>query len=107
MQRLQALAEVSQAVNSTLDLQQVLETIVARAVQLSGANAGAIYELDETAGDLRLRAVTGLPPDLAETLRSQPVRMGEGATGLAAATQAPVVDRRHPQPAGSLYQPAA
>jgi signal transduction histidine kinase len=90
VERLQALSEVSQAVNSTLDLQEVLETIVARAVQLSGSNAGAIYELDETAGDLRLRASSGLPPDLVETLRSQPVRMGEGATGLAAATHAPV-----------------
>jgi signal transduction histidine kinase len=90
VERLQALAEVSQAVNSTLDLQEVLETIVARAVQLSGANAGAIYELDETAGDLRLRASSGVPPELVETLRSQPVRMGEGATGLAASTHAPV-----------------
>jgi signal transduction histidine kinase len=90
VERLQALSEVSQAVNSTLDLQQVLETIVARAVQLSGANAGAIYELDEAVGDLRLRAVSGLPPELAEQLRSRPVQMGEGATGLAAATHAPV-----------------
>ena len=37
-----ALGEVSQAVNSTLDLETVLSTIVAKAVQLSGAEAGAI-----------------------------------------------------------------
>ena len=40
---LQALGEVSQSVNSTLDLKTVLETIVAKAVQLSGTDAGAIY----------------------------------------------------------------
>jgi GAF domain-containing protein len=40
---LQALGEVSQAVNSTLDLETVLSTIVAKAVQLSSTEAGAIY----------------------------------------------------------------
>ena len=39
---LRALGEVSQAVNSTLDLETVLSTIVAKAVQLSGTEAGAI-----------------------------------------------------------------
>ncbi|HJV57076.1 MAG TPA: GAF domain-containing protein, partial [Methylomirabilota bacterium] len=37
---LQALGEVSQAVSSTLDLDAVLETIVGRAVQLSGSDQG-------------------------------------------------------------------
>ena len=40
---LRALGEVSQAVNSTLDLETVLTTIVGQAVQLSGTDAGAIY----------------------------------------------------------------
>ena len=44
---LRALGEVSQAVNSTLDLETVLSTIVAKAVQLSGTEAGAIYVFDE------------------------------------------------------------
>src|SRR5262249_5872649 len=40
---LQALGEVSQAVNSTLELKTVLTTIVGRAVQLSHTDTGAIY----------------------------------------------------------------
>ena len=44
---LRALGEVSQAVNSTLDLQTVLSTIVANAVQLSGTEAGAIYVFEK------------------------------------------------------------
>src|SRR5262245_55525777 len=44
---LRALGDVSQAVNSTLDLATVLSTIVSRAVLLSGTEAGAIYEFDE------------------------------------------------------------
>src|SRR6476646_3860529 len=43
---LRALGEVSQAVNSTLDLETVLSTIVAKAVQLSDTDAGAIYVFD-------------------------------------------------------------
>src|SRR5262245_7480347 len=47
VEELQALGEVSQAVNSTLDLETVLSTIVAKAVQLSNTDAGVIYVFDE------------------------------------------------------------
>src|SRR5262249_8654272 len=45
--QLTALGEVGQAVSSTIDLETVLTTIVSRAQQLSGADAGVIYEYDE------------------------------------------------------------
>ena len=41
-----ALAEVSQTVSSSLDLTEVLTTIIAHATRLAGADAGTIYELD-------------------------------------------------------------
>ena len=41
VEELKALGEVSQAVSSTLDLQTVLDTIVARAVQLSGNSSAS------------------------------------------------------------------
>src|SRR5262245_48784997 len=41
---LRALGEVGQAISSTLDLQAVLSTIVARATHLSDTDAGVIYE---------------------------------------------------------------
>jgi len=43
---LRALGDVTQAVNSTIDLPTVLSTIVAKAVQLSGTEGGAIYVFD-------------------------------------------------------------
>jgi len=43
VQELRALGEVSQAINSTLDVETVLTTIVAKAVQLSDTKAGTIY----------------------------------------------------------------
>jgi GAF domain-containing protein len=65
---LQALGEVSQAVNSTLDLETVLSTIVAKAVQLSGTEAGAIYGYDEQWREFRLRATYGMDQTLIEAL---------------------------------------
>ncbi len=51
VEQLRSLSEVSQAVNSTLDLQEVLSTIVKHAVQLSATDGGSIYEAnDERAG---------------------------------------------------------
>ena len=50
---LRALGEVTQAVNSTLDLQTVLSTIVTKAVQLSGTEAGSIYVADPTTREFR------------------------------------------------------
>jgi len=85
-----ALADVSQAVNSTLDLQQVLSEIVSRAVQLSATDMGAVYEHDETSGELRLRVTYGAPPDIMEALLAKALPIGEGATGRAAQTRVPV-----------------
>ena len=55
VEELQALGGVTHAVNSTLDLQTVLSTIVAKAVQLSGTDAGAIYVFEEAQQLFRLR----------------------------------------------------
>jgi len=87
---LQALGEVGQVVSSSLDLQEVLTTIVAHAVELSGTDGGVIYEYDEADGALRVRATHLFDDELTEALRAAPFSMGEGAVGRAAATRAPV-----------------
>ena len=90
VEELKALGEVSQAVSSRLDLQTVLTTIVDRAVQLSGASGGVIYEYDEATQEFHLRASHGVEEELIEALRTARIRLGEGAIGTAAATHAPV-----------------
>jgi signal transduction histidine kinase len=66
---LRALGEVSQAVNSTLDLQTVLETIVTKAAQLSNTDAGAIYVFDDADREFHLRATYGMDEELIEAIR--------------------------------------
>jgi len=90
VEELKALGEVSQAVTSTLDLEIVLATIVARAVTLSGTNGGIIYEYDEGAQLLHPRATHRTEEELVEVLRTAPLRRGEGAAGRAVSTRAPV-----------------
>src|SRR5437870_5840742 len=69
---LRALGEVTQAVNSTLDLATVLSTIVAKAVELSGTEAGSIYAADPTTHQFHLRASHGM----SEELIAEPNRPG-------------------------------
>ena len=90
VEELKALGEVGQAVSSSLDLETVLETIVARAVELSGTDCGVIYEYDETSQEFNLRASHRMEEEAVEALRAARIRAGEGATGQAAITRAPV-----------------
>jgi signal transduction histidine kinase len=90
VEELKALGAVSQAVSSTLDLHNVLTTIVAHAVNLSGTNGGVVYEYDENAREFHLRASHRTEGDLIEVLRKGPLHLGEGPVGQAAAVQTPV-----------------
>jgi two-component system, NtrC family, sensor kinase len=71
VEELRALGEVTQAVNSTVDLETVLTTIVAKAVQLSGTEVGAIYVFDELQQLFRLRATYGLSEELIAAIEDQ------------------------------------
>jgi len=57
---LTALSEVGRAVSSTLDLKVVLKTVVERAVDLSGTDAGSIYYYREETGRFELGETIGL-----------------------------------------------
>jgi len=89
LEKLRALGEVGRAVSSTLDLETVLTTIVSRANQLSGTDAGAIYEYDEQAEEFYLRATQNLEREFVDLLRETPIRKGEGVTGQMADTREP------------------
>jgi GAF domain-containing protein/CheY-like chemotaxis protein/HAMP domain-containing protein len=97
---LRALGEVSQAVNSTLELETVLSTIVTKAVQLSNTEAGAIYVLDERDREFHLRATYGMDRDLIEALSQRHIGFDESNVTLALANREPiqVADLRDDQP---------
>jgi signal transduction histidine kinase len=87
---LRALGDVGQAITSTLDLQTVLNTIVARATQLAGVDAGVIYEYDAQQEVFEPRATYHLEDDVVRALVATPIRKSEGATGRLAEIAEPV-----------------
>jgi signal transduction histidine kinase len=84
VKELQALGEVSQAINSTLDVENVLRTIVAKAVELSLTDAGAIYVYEEARDEFRLRATYGMSEAMIVALTDRHVGIGESHIGDAA-----------------------
>jgi GAF domain-containing protein/DNA-binding response OmpR family regulator len=88
VEELRALGAVSQAVNSTLDLQNVLDTIVAKATQISRTEAGAIYVLDEGQREFQLRATFGMSEELVAAVRNMHAEISE-AVGLLTETNEP------------------
>ena len=77
VEELKALGDVTQAVNSTLDLENVLSTIIAKAVQLSSTEAGVIYVFHELDQTFRVRATYGLSEELIVALKDQELRASD------------------------------
>jgi len=90
LQELQALGEVGQALNSSLDLETVLSTIVTRASRFARADACTVYEYDEERGELLLRATHHLDEAVVAVARRSPIRRGEGVAGRLALKRQPV-----------------
>lgn len=88
---LTALGEVSQAVNSTLDLDAVLSGIVRQSVILSDADGGTIFEFNDEEQVFIPKIHYGVSAAFAEQLQSSPILRGDKtAIGQAALTLSPV-----------------
>jgi GAF domain-containing protein/CheY-like chemotaxis protein/anti-sigma regulatory factor (Ser/Thr protein kinase) len=87
---LRALGEVGQAVNSTLDVETVLRTIVTKAVELSATDAGAIYVFDEERQEFRLRATYGMSEAMIAAISSRHIGAGDANMGEAARRREPI-----------------
>ena len=86
---LRLLTETIAAVNSTLDLEEVLSLVASKVADALAADACFVYLYDEHADELILRATHGTR---VEEMTGRPrMRPGEGITGAAAAARAPVM----------------
>ena len=90
VKELQALGEVTQSVNSSVDLETVLTTIVAKAAQLSNTEAGAIYVFEDANEEFRLRATYGMDERIIAEIKDRHMHIGETAIGKAAEQRMPV-----------------
>jgi two-component system, sensor histidine kinase PdtaS len=86
---LRLLTDTIAAVNSSLDLQEVLELVASRVADALATDACFVYLYDERGDELVLRATHGTRVE--ELTRTPRMRPGEGITGAAAAERAPVM----------------
>ena len=86
---LRLLTETIEAVNSTLDLEEVLSLVARGVADALGTDACFVYLYDERKDELVLRATHGSRVE--EMTRRPRMRPGEGFTGTAAALREPVM----------------
>jgi two-component sensor histidine kinase/putative methionine-R-sulfoxide reductase with GAF domain len=86
---LRLLTETIAAVNSTLDLEEVLSLVARKVADALGTEACFVYLYDERTDELVLRATHGTSVE--EMTKRPRMRRGEGITGTAAAEEAPVM----------------
>jgi two-component sensor histidine kinase len=86
---LRLLTETIAAVNSSLDLEEVLSLVARRVADALEADACFVYLYDAPANELVLRATHGTHVE--ELTRTPRMRPGEGITGVAALEREPVM----------------
>src|SRR5215204_1283414 len=101
---LRLLTETIEAVNSTLDLDEVLSLVASKVAAALEADACFVYLYDERAEELILRATHGTRVE--EMTRTPRMRPGEGITGTAAAGREPVMiaEKAHLDPRFKAFQ---
>jgi two-component sensor histidine kinase/putative methionine-R-sulfoxide reductase with GAF domain len=100
---LRLLTETIAAVNSTLDLEEVLSLVARKVADAVGTEACFVYLYDERTDELVLRATHGTSVE--EMTKRPRMRPGEGITGVAAAERAPVMipSQAHLDPRFKLF----
>lgn len=66
---LETLGKIGRMVTSSLDLDEVLRMVVEAAVELTGAEEGSLLLLDESSGDLYMRAALNFQDEFVRTFR--------------------------------------
>jgi two-component sensor histidine kinase len=86
---LRLLTETTAAVNSTLDLEEVLNLVATKVADALRADACFVYLYDARTDELVLRATHGT--NIEDMTKRPRMRTGEGITGTAAAERSPVM----------------
>jgi GAF domain-containing protein len=81
VEELKSLGEVSQTVNSSLELAKVLPAILEHACAMSYASGGTIYVFDKATGEFRLEAGHNMSEEHMARVRAQPIRLGDVVVG--------------------------
>jgi class 3 adenylate cyclase/HAMP domain-containing protein len=84
VRELKGLEEIGRAIASSLDLNAVLSTIVTRAVEITGADAGAIYSYNPARGVFDLAEASGIGRSCLDAIKAVRIGKDDPVFGLAA-----------------------
>ncbi|PIU64231.1 MAG: hypothetical protein COS85_13235 [Armatimonadetes bacterium CG07_land_8_20_14_0_80_59_28] len=82
------LFEVTKAMTSTRQLEDLYRLVLDTALQEAGAERGSLMHLDERSSELRIVAARGLPTEILEKTRQ---KVGDGIAGLVAESREPLI----------------
>jgi GAF domain-containing protein len=85
---IQMMNETFRDINSTLNLDEVLEKIIARVTYCIEAELGSVMLIDEETNELYVAAAAGIPEDVMKSVR---VPMGQGISGWVAEKGEPLL----------------
>ncbi|MDO8683585.1 MAG: GAF domain-containing protein [Armatimonadota bacterium] len=88
IRELSMLNQVSEAMISTLDLEELLDIVLKQAMLAVGAGVGSLLLVDESSQMMTIRSARGLSPKI---IRNTRVRVGQGISGWVAAHGVPVL----------------
>lgn len=87
-EELVSLHEISKALNSTVELQELIGMITRKSTELIGASGCVLHLLNEAGDVLKVKSMYGLYKDPEEISRTQ-IRLGEGVAGQVAMNATP------------------
>ena len=87
---LKALEEIGRAVASSLDIKSVLAAIVTRAVEITHADAGAIYSYNAGRGVFELAEAHALDQSFQASVRATRITLNSSILGRSATTREPI-----------------
>ncbi len=85
---IEALYAIDRAVSQTLDMESILRDGLSKTIEVWGADAGAVYLLEEDEETLSMKHQIGLSQELARAFSK--LKIGQGVTGMAVKSGKPV-----------------
>ena len=99
-QELSILNAISQTVNQSIDLDEILNKSLDKMMEMTGVRSAGIYLLDEKNHNLVFVAYRGFSKDFLKGMKR--IKLGEGVTGKAALAGEPIFIEDYPSYPGAL-----
>lgn len=100
---IETLFEIDRVVSQTLELENILRDALAKAMEVTETDAGAIYLLEEDGETLRMKNHAGISQELVEL--TSKLKVGQGVSGMAVSSGKPLTLDIEKYPSPELLSP--